>query len=256
VVYDERRIWVKIDYDQAPAGMQVDGSLKILWSTSLRDEWEDWDQLSVLERQSYREGITKAGGDNVFRVEFTICNPERKDIHGFVESNGYLSIEAENFSRASGSDAHWQIIEGLGRSGHSITVLPTNATPITDPETILNHSPCVEYDLYLFRTGPLKLTLNCSPSYPINGDFGQRVAVSLDDQTCQIIEYEKGNRDVMSNLMTLHGDLQVDRPGQHVLKIRMVDPGIVIDKIILDTGGLKESYLGPPESGWNEGINE
>jgi hypothetical protein len=28
----------------------------------------------------------------------------------------------------------------------------------------------------------------------------------------------------------------------------MMDPGVVLDKIVLDFGGMKPSYLGPPET--------
>jgi hypothetical protein len=38
------------------------------------------------------------------------------------------------------------------------------------------------------------------------------------------------------------------RPGEHVLKFWRVDAGVVLEKLVIDAGGVTPSYLGPPAS--------
>ena len=52
----------------------------------------------------------------------------------------------------------------------------------------------------------------------------------------------------MNNGRYSHSKHFISKPGYHTLKIWMVDPGVVLEKIIVDLGGVKPSYLGPPES--------
>ena len=42
--------------------------------------------------------------------------------------------------------------------------------------------------------------------------------------------------------------IKVNKPGEHKLRIYLVDPALVLQKLMIDTGGLKPSYLGPEQS--------
>jgi len=255
-IADEKRIWVTIDWDKAPKGADIAGQLHFKWSSVNVNLWSNYDDMTQTERKKFRAAQVQnqdiensaAGSLNLTLTAFNPVAPSVKTVKGFVESSGYISIEAENFARKTDKPiASWNIIEGLGRTGSSVTVLPVNIPSVVEVKQILANSPSLEYDLYNFTEGKAKIDFNCIPSNPINSGFGLRLAVAIDNAEPVIVS-KKSKRDVMENLMVLTADLNLPKSGQHKLKLWMVDPGVVIDKIIINTGGVKKSYLGPPES--------
>ena len=60
--------------------------------------------------------------------------------------------------------------------------------------------------------------------------------------------YLNCRRHVLNATTTGTSTHQVTRIGSHVLRIYMIDAGVVLDKIVIDAGGIRPSYLGPPET--------
>ena len=114
--------------------------------------------------------------------------------------------------------------------------------------------------MYLFNSGNVEVKVYISPTQNFLNTDGLKYAISFDDETPQIINIHANettpdwkypaywNQAVMENIKVLTSKHNIKEPGEHVLKFWMVDPGIVLQKIVVNTGGLKPSYLGPPES--------
>ncbi len=228
-VEKEQRIWISVDWDEAPQG-SASGRVKIA-----RDSG---DPISVAVRA------------------FNPAEPTRDSLKGFVEANGYVSIEAEHYTKnVDAGPVRWEKISDYGRTGSSMTLFPMTAKSVEPPQD----SPCLEYQMYLFSAGPVEVTSVLAPSLNFMPDRGLRFAVSFDDEVPQVLTVvrqgyfvDNGNRDweasVRDNCRQVTSTHAIDKPGNHTLKIWMVDPAVVLQKIVVDTGGLKPSYLGPPES--------
>lgn len=217
----------------------------------------DWARVTPGEAVSGSIEITGAGATRVINV--LVFNPQRprpEGSIGFVEAGGVVSIEAEHFTgKMDRSGAGWRVIPGLGRTGDSVAVFPTNAPSIA-LERIAHEAPLLEYRLHLFKTGKFTATFYLVPTHPLKAGNGLRFAVALDDEPPQIVSVdahlEVSSREWSENVLdaTTKGSatLDVTTVGKHVLKIYMVDAGVVLDKIVIDTGGLRPSYLGPSET--------
>jgi hypothetical protein len=219
----ELRLWVSVDWQRTPRGSS---------SGYVR--------------------IGGAGADATVKVEtFNPEAPARNSVKGFVEGNGYVSIEAEHYTRKVDTDAaRWEKIDDYGRTLSSMTVFPVTAQSVTPPQ----QSPHLEYQVYLFHPGKVEVEAIVAPTLNFVPGRGLRFAISFDDQQPQIVDalaqnsrvdWETSVKDSVRKVRSAH---MLASPGYHTLKLWMVDPGVVLQKLVVDLGGVKPSYLGPPES--------
>ena len=167
----------------------------------------------------------------------------------FVETDGVVSIEAAHFARQVAPQGRsWLLVPDHGRTLSAMTALPVAAPPLAANEMRL------EYDIALAKTGAVTLHTTLAPTQKFQPGEGLKFAVSIDDEAPQIVNmhadtsqaaWERSVSDGAVSFRTRH---ELQRPGAHTVKFWAVSPGVVLQKLVLDAGGLKPSYLGPPES--------
>ncbi|KAF8247687.1 hypothetical protein K440DRAFT_654688 [Wilcoxina mikolae CBS 423.85] len=153
----------------------------------------------------------------------------------FIKSNKHVSIEASHSSRNStNGNVRYSTLRHLGRSGDAVTLFPVTAS---SQDT--SSGP------------PLN---NNGPGRPL------KYAIALDDEEPQTVRYipelanplamPKGWEQAVADgnvwkSVTKHMVLAV---GKKTLKVWALEPSVVLQKVVVDLGGVKDSYLGPPES--------
>jgi hypothetical protein len=192
-------------------------------------------------------------------VQAPVENPRgpRSGLAGFIEANGYVSMEADHYAKAvRAGSVSWSRIPDIGRTGSGMTPAPVTAARVTPGGA----SPRLEYTMTLFTTGPVTVWAYLSPRANVLPTDGLHYAVSIDDAAPQAVnvttatgasdatmnrQWERITSENVNLTSTTHA---ISAPGVHTLKFWMVDPTVVVQKLVVDTGGLKPSYLGPPES--------
>jgi len=103
----------------------------------------------------------------------------------FFEQEGYVSIEADHFSKAVNSkEIRWQVLPDHGRTGSAVTAFPVTATR----QVPVGNAPHLQYDIYLLDSGSFKLSAYFSPTLNIHHNKdGLQYAISVDDEKPQVI---------------------------------------------------------------------
>ena len=230
---DEERITVGIDWEKAPSGNAVPAQI-----------------------------VFRAGeqSEKVLVSLFNPTAPSRAELRGiYVENNGCVSIPAAGCHRVRENDRiKITAVEDLGIEGPALQLGdPTAPLQIFRSRDV----PCAEYDFYAFDAGSVDVYTYVLPTFPLHADRDFRIGENTNTDTKYSVQIDDGAlatpssshveysqvwfESVLRNCAVNKSTLHIDKPGRHTLRIRVGDPGIVLQKIVLDFGGMKRSYLGP-----------
>ena len=188
------------------------------------------------------------------------------------------AIMAHDYTRRTATDdARWVFLPGLGRGKGNMGIEPVTAKsrPLGDGATL-------EYDINFSQSGKQKLALGILPTNDVNPARGLRIGVRVDDGEMQTIdarqgyvdtfnEYTKENiarskvlkplprpasdiylsgsrqrmrSEIFDNLRWLSIDLDIPTEGNHTVKVVMIDPEIVVEKLVINPDNEHPSYHG------------
>lgn len=188
------------------------------------------------------------------------------------------AIMAHDYTRRTATDdARWVFLPGLGRGKGNMGIEPVTAKsrPLGDGATL-------EYDISFSQSGKQKLALGILPTNDVNPARGLRIGIRVDDGEMQTIdarqgyvdtfnEYTKENiarskvlkplprpasdiylsgsrqrmrSEVFDNLRWLSIDLDIPTAGNHTVKVVMIDPEIVVEKLVINPDNEHPSYHG------------
>jgi len=188
------------------------------------------------------------------------------------------AIMAHDYTRRTDTDdARWIFLPGLGRGKGNMGIEPVTAQsrPNGDGATL-------EYDIDFVQSGKQKLALGILPTNDVNPARGLRIGVRVDDGEMQTIdarqgyvdtfnEYTKENiarskvlkplprpasdiylsgsrqrmrSEIFDNLRWLSIDFDIPTAGNHTVKVVMIDPEIVVEKLVINPDNEHPSYHG------------
>lgn len=172
----------------------------------------------------------------------------------FTEKNGIVSMEAEHFyAQENGNAGEWTTIPYMGRTLSGVAVMPYSVLPdgatMTYKFNLTSDVDAVDVLIAVNST----LTF-----YRLEG---HRYAVSIDGGEEQIVNFNERLNEDPANLYSIYYPtvakrvveskvkfpMQVSK-GEHTLTVRPIEPGTVFEKIVVDCGGYKKSYLFMDES--------
>ncbi len=202
----------------------------------------DWDLVPA--EASAKGEITVTAGKSSKTIRVSAIRTQGNLSNLFIENDGVISIAPSAFHRKTENGAiRFQIIDGLGYSNSSLQ--------LGNAKHDSGEGSFVEYDFYTTKAGEVTVYTYMLPLFAKDRTHSTAYGIQIDDlgyqtQSNYVKEYSnEWASNVIRNSAVNKTKFVIEKPGKHTLKLFSIDPGMVVHKIVIDLGGLKDSYIGP-----------
>ncbi|MEC1523273.1 glycosyl hydrolase 115 family protein [Neobacillus niacini] len=177
----------------------------------------------------------------------------------YVETNGYISIEAEHYflnkeaTNQFGNVNRFKVLQGYGRTLSAVKAFPT-----TEYFTAGKDAPYLEYHFVVQEAGVYELELCMQPSNPVTTEHTLFCGIQANEDIINILNtlpegYRVDDQNwaagVLSTIRRYCSSINCTA-GLNTLRIYAVSPGFILEKLVINREGKKpaNSYLGPTET--------
>ncbi|MVN20817.1 glycosyl hydrolase 115 family protein [Mucilaginibacter arboris] len=146
-----------------------------------------------------------------------------------------ITIQAASFTtKKDAPDAKITTIIGLGAGGNGETLLPVMINPVDQNQ--LKNAAYLEYQVDLPK-GDHRIKIKCLPTFGVYEGRGVRYAISVNDETPQVINVAPASENAVWKQNVLQGYASgetlhhLKNSGKNSIKIYPLDPGTVINQL-------------------------
>jgi hypothetical protein len=168
---------------------------------------------------------------------------------GFVESDGHIAIDAGAITLKNNT-RFYKLLPYIGRTSSGGLSLAESYQPsmpdITCPVFFFTDPIEVKVELYFTMT--LAYQTEEFLGYDIGFDYHNQESVPLLQSQSKADLPEGWSSAVQDGVWVRKHTFPYASQGEHLLRYRPRAAGLVLEKIIIDLGGVRPSYLGPPMS--------
>lgn len=212
-----------------------------------------WDGMMIQKHIGYTDwsdSFPKDTCPKVMRIE----NAEDK-VGGYVfkPSAGFVAMDAEHyFSVKNPQDAQWTLIPYMGRTRSGISIQPYSANVAGSSVTYRFDLPegVDEVEVRVITASTLAFQRKEGHRYTVGLEGKEAVEVNFNGELNEEPEnvYRIMYPTVARRVIEKTVKLKIDKAGTQSLVISPLDPGVVLQKIVVDFGGYQPSYLFGKES--------